>query len=167
MPSRRERNFLLCEGFDLIPNDIDTSNSSKVSISIPDREFRREERLTVHQKHSTPKHLPYMHSQVIGGQDNGYSSSSQYLEDPVRPSPPPPSVELPHVGIPRHTEIIICGQFPSFAITFNRSIVSSFPTTSSKTFGRYFSTLGGARTRCQKGHGERKENENFSYHGSS
>lgn len=100
-----------------------------------------------------------MHSQVIGGQDNGYSSSSQYLGDPVRPSPPPPSVELPHVGIPRHTEIIICGQFPSFAITFNRSIVSSFPTTSSKTFGRYFSTLGGARTRCQKGRGERKESE--------
>ena len=37
--------------------------------------------------------------------------------------------------------MIICGQFPSRAMTFNLSIVSALPTTSSSTCGRYFSTL--------------------------
>ena len=41
----------------------------------------------------------------------------------------------------RSTEIIICGQFPSLAITFKRSIVSALPTTSSNVCGLYFSTL--------------------------
>lgn len=39
------------------------------------------------------------------------------------------------------TEIMICGQFPSLAITFRRSIVSALPTTSSNVCGLYFSTL--------------------------
>jgi hypothetical protein len=79
---------------------------------------------------------------------------------PIPGSPCPPSTRQLIFGcwIPRHTEIIICGQFPSFAITFNRSIVSSFPTTSSKTFGRYFSTL--ART-TRHAMWERKQSENL------
>ena len=39
------------------------------------------------------------------------------------------------------TEIMMCGTLPSSAITFNRSTVSEFPTTSSSKIGRYFSTL--------------------------
>jgi hypothetical protein len=46
-------------------------------------------------------------------------------------------VVFPIPGIP---EIITCGIFPSFAIIFNRSIVSVLPTISSKKTGRYFST---------------------------
>lgn len=41
----------------------------------------------------------------------------------------------------RLTEMIICGTFPSSAITFNLSTVSLFPTISSNTWGLYFSTL--------------------------
>ncbi len=47
-------------------------------------------------------------------------------------------VVFPIPGIP---EMIKCGMFPSFAIIFRRSIVSVFPTMSSRKTGRYFSTL--------------------------
>jgi hypothetical protein len=39
------------------------------------------------------------------------------------------------------TEMMMCGMLPSSAITFSLSIVSTLPTTSSRTAGRYFSTL--------------------------
>ncbi len=41
----------------------------------------------------------------------------------------------------RRTEMTRWGTLPSFAMTFNREMVSPFPTTSSSTRGRYFSTL--------------------------
>jgi hypothetical protein len=41
------------------------------------------------------------------------------------------------------TEMMRWGTLPSFAMTFKREMVSLFPTTSSSTLGRYFSTLSG------------------------
>lgn len=45
------------------------------------------------------------------------------------------------------TEMMMCGIFPSCAMTFSRSTVSEFPTTSSRYTGRYFSTLRGGGLR--------------------
>ena len=54
----------------------------------------------------------------------------------------------PIPGIP---EIIKCGIFPSLAMAFNLSIVSSFPTISSSKIGRYFSTLHSiSKLKCMK-----------------
>lgn len=39
------------------------------------------------------------------------------------------------------TEMMMCGMFPSSAMILSLSIVSLLPTTSSRYFGRYFSTL--------------------------
>ena len=46
-----------------------------------------------------------------------------------------------------HTDMMTCGQFPSLAITFKRSMVSELPTISSSTWGLYFSTLFGVGLR--------------------
>jgi hypothetical protein len=54
------------------------------------------------------------------------------------------------------------GQLPSLAMTFKRSIVSSLPTTSSNTCGRYFSTLHFFSSASYT-----FSNENSTYHGSS
>lgn len=43
---------------------------------------------------------------------------------------------------PLRTDIMICGMFPSFAMTLSRSMVSLFPTMSSNSFGLNFSTQG-------------------------
>ena len=52
------------------------------------------------------------------------------------------------------TEMMICGQFPSRAMTFSRSIVSEFPTMSSRSDGLYFSTLCGYKRRVRSGSGD-------------
>ena len=92
---------------------------------------------TVRLRHSTLVRLLYMHLQAVGVPDNVYLLSYQYPEGPVG--------ESGHIVRARtrqqSTEMMICGQFPSLAITFKRSIVSALPTTSSNVCGLYFSTL--------------------------
>lgn len=93
---------------------------------------------TFRQRRSTLIRLLYMRLRAAGVPDNGYSSSYQYPGGPVGEE----SRRTVRVSSRwKSTEIMICGQFPSLAITFKRSIVSALPTTSSNVCGLYFSTL--------------------------
>jgi hypothetical protein len=131
--SVREGYFLLRECLYFVPHNIDTSTERGYEAMCAANDQMR----TFRQRHSTLIHPLYMHLQAVGVPDNGYSLSYQYPGGPVE--------KLRRTVRARSkwecTEIIMCGQFPSLAITFKRSIVSALPTTSSNVCGLYFSTL--------------------------
>jgi hypothetical protein len=131
--SWRQCNLRLSKGLDFIPHDIDASCT---------RVRTRYGRVGAHKAHRSSE---------------AFSSStpSLYAEPRSWCARQWMLVVLPIPGIPygkriidalisskqKLTEIMMCGQLPSRAITFSRSMVSLLPTTSSRTLGRYFSTL--------------------------
>jgi hypothetical protein len=96
--------------------------------------------LTSHPKHSTLKLLPYKPRPEVHELNSGCLLFCRY---PASPSRQKIVTLIRGVHIFQSlTDIMMWGQFPSTAITFKRSIVSSFPTISLSVCGRNFSSLG-------------------------
>jgi len=150
MPARRERHLSLRKALYLIPDDIDPSAASAT---------RPAEDVTTHRSSdafssSTPS-LYASPSKACARQwidvvlpIPGMPCGSDVLLLPSQPQCAFPSSakhshDIAETRLDRGTltEMMICGTFPSSAITFNRSTVSLFPTMSSSSCGRYFSTL--------------------------
>ena len=77
-----KRDFLLRKGFDLVPNDIDTSGYTTF---IP-RSQRNSVRLTSHPKHSAPERPPYTRLPEADELSNVYSLFYRYRAFPTRPN---------------------------------------------------------------------------------
>jgi hypothetical protein len=126
--------FFLCKRLDLVTNDINTSTDVQVRDNAKSIDFLCHP--TFHQMRSAPTRPLCTRHPASGELDNECSLFCRCQASPGV------SVRL---GIEMEkfsrTDIIICGQFPSFAITLSLSMVSTLPTTSSKTCGLYFSTL--------------------------
>lgn len=131
--SRWQSDLLLSKGFDFIPHNIDTSAHGQIPCLL-----QRLSQPTSRRMRSIPSHLLCRRLQEAVELDNVCWSFCQY-----RGGPGWSSSNKRHGSKLRRTEIMICGQFPSLAMTLSRSMVSAFPTTSSKVSGRYFSTLSG------------------------
>jgi hypothetical protein len=89
----------------------------------------------------------------VRDRESRWSCQFQAFPDVVVTKPVAPSVYiLPWTPLraarTQHTltEIIMWGIFPSCAMTFRRDTVSSLPTMSSRSIGRYFSTLSRDKT---------------------
>jgi len=121
VPSCWEGHFSLRKRLDLVPHYIYTT-----FVRYAPQCWR-----TAHPKRSARVHPPYTRPQVMHAPDNGSRSSFLFLAFPG----------LSSARGRKLTEMMICGTFPSSAMTFNRSTVSELPTTSSRRIGRYFSTL--------------------------
>ena len=128
----RQCHLFLSKRLDLVPYDVDAS-VTRLCDALKQWTGCHP---TVHLKHSAPVHPPCTRPPASDALNNGYWLFSQSLAFPL--------TVIRVLSIAERiaqTVMMIWGQLPSLAITFSRSIVSAFPTMSSSTSGRYFSTL--------------------------
>lgn len=140
MPPWWQGDLLLCECLYFVSNHIDPAGSSLDSRFLVGARYTH----TVRQTRSAPGPLPCMRRQEADEQDNGcllFFLSQAF--------PKCRDWELVRWFAKELTEMMIWGQLPSFAITLRRSMVSTLPTTSSRIFGLYFSTLSYYNQRCR------------------
>lgn len=138
MTTRRERHFSLRKALDLVPDDVYSSARSAT------RSRYEVQRLTARPTRSAPARPPCTHRPGARVPDSGSRSSCLYRAYPAderRPTSSQLRAEVCQSHRATLTEMMMCGTLPSSAMTFNRSTVSLFPTISSSSCGRYFSTL--------------------------
>lgn len=81
MPAWRQGNFLLCEGFNLVADHVNTSDDGLVSEHLNHYSVSR---CTFHPMRSAPGHHPYTRRPAIDARDSVYWSSSLFLAYPGR-----------------------------------------------------------------------------------